>query len=138
VTQLNLDDIAQRIDDAFGADVPVTEQPLNEQEQRALERLFGDEGYQDYFQDQINRQIIRNYLLNAIVMRVLDEQQLSALFQQASTSDGRSALSLHMLMHSVEEAGDLPLDPGPGGGLKPVEGSDKAPPHMSIVSRSRH
>ena len=129
---MQLDEIIERIESAFGQSLPFSERPLVEEDLEVLQRVFGDEGYQAYLQDQVNRQIIRDYLTNAVLLGVLSEGRLVAFADQVATEAGRAALSLHMLMSSVEDADDLPVN----GGfevlemLQPVPGS---PPHMKLV-----
>ena len=65
---LQLDEITRRINLAFGEDLPFSRAELVEDDLQALERVFGDEGYQQFLQDQVNRQIIRDYLINAILL----------------------------------------------------------------------
>ena len=129
---MQLDEIIERIESAFGQSLPFSERPLVEEDLEVLQRVFGDEGYQSYLQDQVNRQIIRDYLTNAVLLGVLSEGRLAAFADQVATEQGRAALSLHMLMSSVEDADDLPVN----GSfevlemLQPVPGS---PPHMKLV-----
>lgn len=129
---MQLDEIIERIESAFGQSLPFSERPLVEEDLEVLQRVFGDDGYQSYLQDQVNRQIIRDYLTNAVLLGVLSEGRLAAFADQVATEEGRAALSLHMLMSSVEDADDLPVN----GSievlemLQPVPGS---PPHMKLV-----
>ncbi len=129
---MQLDEIIERIEQAFGEAMPFSERPLEAEEVEVLRRVFTGDGYQVYLQDQVNRQIIRDYLTNAVLLGVLVEERLGAFAEQVATREGRAALSLHMLMSSVEDANDLPLN----GGfevlelLQPVPGS---PPHMKLV-----
>lgn len=104
---MQLNEIIDWVDSAFGpqvADVDVSDID-------ALHMLFEDEGYQRYLQDQVNRQIIRDYLANAVLLGVLSEAGLPAFALQLSSEEGRSSLALHMLMCSVDDALDLlPMD----------------------------
>ena len=129
---MQLEEIVQRIEDAFGESMPFTESPLSDEDVTVLDRVFRDGGYESYMQDQHNRQIIRDYLTNAVILGVLGEDQLSSFDGQVATEEGRSRLSLHMLMSSVEEAVNLAADSeSPAlAPLKPVPGS---PPHMKLV-----
>jgi hypothetical protein len=133
VNQLQLDHLVQCIDGAFGEELPFTERGLSEEEQDVLQQVFGDQGYQSYLQDQVNRQIIRDYLTNAVVLGFLPEQELADFSEQVATAEGRSWLSLHMLMSSVEQVSELPR----GGRLQTLEEltpSDKRPPHIKLVT----
>jgi len=131
---LHLDDIIERIEHAFGEAPPFSDRPLVEQDVEALERVFGDKGYQAYLQDQVNRQVIRHYLTNAVMLGFLGEERLAAFGSQVATSEGRATLSLHMLMSSVEDASDLLLSRGAEvevlEPLKPASGSRS---HMKLV-----
>ena len=133
MNQLHLDHLVERIDGAFGEDLPFTERGLSAEEQAVLQQVFGDQGYQSYLQDQVNRQIIRDYLTNAVVLGFLPEQELADFSEQVATAEGRSWLSLHMLMSSVEQVSELPR----GGRLQTLEEltpSGKRPPHIKLVT----
>jgi len=127
-----LDQIVDRIDDAFGEELPFSERVLEDVDREVLGRVFGDRGYQLYLQDQVSRQIIRDYLTNAVVLGHLPEPALDKLSQNLGTRDGRSLLSLHMLMSSVEQAGELS-----GGddqeGLKALDPAPHTPPYIRLV-----
>ena len=129
---LQLDEVVRRIEHSFGEEMPVSDQPLNKRDSETLERVFAGEAYQSYMQDQVNRHIIRDYLINAVMLGFINDESFSKLSRQALTSEGRSSLSLHMLMYSVEAANDIPLDADKDGlkALRPAPGS---PPHMVIV-----
>jgi hypothetical protein len=132
VEDLQLDEIIEQIEAAFGQALPFSGRPLLEQDLEVLQRVFGDEGYQLYLQDQVNRQIIRDYLTNAVLLGILSEERLAAFADQVATEAGRAALSLHMLMSSVEDANDLPLN----GGVEVLEllqPGPGSPPHMKLV-----
>lgn len=131
---LELNDIIDRIDGAFGAELPFSQQALTEEDRYALARVFGDSGYQDYLQDQVNRQIIRDYLTNALILGYITEDGLESVAEQLASESGRATLSLHMLMRSVEEAADLPLGPAPEP-LKPLRPDDSSPPHFRLVRK---
>lgn len=132
MTSVHLDQLVERIDQAFGSDMPFTERVLSEGDIATLNRIFSDSGYQRYLQDQVNRQIIRDYLANAVVLDLIDEVTLGAITRQVATTEGRSALSLHMLMSSVEQANDLPVgaDPEP---LKPLRDKAGASSHLNLI-----
>ena len=129
---LHLDKILELIDRAFGEEMPFSEQSLAAEDREVLDRIFGDRGYQRYLQDQVNRQIIRDYLTNAVVLGHLSEQALEKVSRQIGTMDGRSAMSLHMLMSSIERASDL-TDASPEDVLKALEPDADAPPHIRLV-----
>ena len=131
--QLYLDEVVQRIEHAFGEELPVSDQPLNEADSALLDKLRQQPAYQFYMQDQVNRQIIRDYLVNAVMLGCISDESFSALSRQAVSCEGRSSLSLHMLMKSVEAANEIPPETDSTGlkALRPVPGS---PPHMVIVN----
>jgi len=129
---LQLDEIIERIENAFGEALPLSTSPLVAEDMAALKRVFGDDGYQVYMQDQHNRQIIRDYLTNAVVLGVITQEQLAAFADQVATEEGRSLLSLHMLMSSVEEASSLASSNDPVI-LEPLEPAPDSPPHMKLV-----
>lgn len=126
---LQLDQLVERIDQAFGSDMPFTDGTLSESDIHTLNRVFADGGYQRYLQDQVNRQIIRDYLANAVLMNFISEEKLAAVTRHAVSMEGRSELSLHMLMLSVEQANQLPAgaDPEP---LKPLDGNAS---HLNLI-----
>jgi len=132
VVTLHLDKIVERIDRAFGEAPAFPDHPLEGRDIEVLGRIFGGDGFQGYLQDQVNRQIIRDYLTNAVLLGFLCEDGLAALMEPVASSEGRAALSLHMLMSSVESAGELLSSAGPQLllPLVPVPGS---PPHMKLV-----
>ncbi len=132
MTHLQLDEIAKRIERAFGEELPVTEQSLGGVDGATLDRVFQHPVYHSYMQDQINRQIIRDYLVNAVVLGCINDENFSALSAVATSCEGRSTLSLHMLMMSVEAANEIlpELDPSGLKALRPIPGS---PPHMVVV-----
>jgi hypothetical protein len=124
VNQLQLNQIIEHIDHAFGEELPFSGRDLNGQDREVLKRVFGDEGYQAYLQDQVNRQIIRDYLTNAVMLGYVPEQTITGFASQLGSREERAALSLHMLMSAVEQASELLatdsqhqlkiLKPGPG------------------------
>lgn len=131
---MHLDSIVKRIEAAFGSTLPMPATPLKEGDLEALARLFGDQGYQDYLQDQASRQIIRDYLTNAVMLGFLGESALDGLPALVDMPSSRSALSLHMLMCSVEEAASL-LEAGKTEELTRLEVSPDpdAPPNIHLV-----
>ncbi len=133
---MHLDEIVQWIDRAFGAEALEVD---TERDEEALRSVLGDGGYQRYFRDQVNRQIIRDYLTNAVVLGVITEGGLAAFAEAISSEEGRATLALYMLMSSVEDARDLPpvtteLEP-----LKPLHPQSPPPPgdrsHIKLVPR---
>ena len=98
---MQLDEIVNWINAAFGE---VTPRPAYS-DVEALKKIFGNSGYQRYLQDQGNRQIIRDYLTNAVVLGELTEGGLAAFASQLVSEDSRATLALFMLMSSVEEVG---------------------------------
>lgn len=126
---LHLDEIVGWIDAAFGDVSPAPQSP----DEEALKRIFGDRGYQRYLQDQVNRQIIRDYLTNAVVLGVISVGGLAAFAAQIVTEEGRATLALYMLMSSVEEARDLPSVNGDIEVLKPLKPSPGGHPHIKLV-----
>jgi hypothetical protein len=134
---LQLDEIAARIDEAFGEELPFSRRSLQEEDLQALNRVFGDEGYQQFLQDQVNRQIIRDYLTNAILLGHLGADRLERLAEQVATLEGRSALSLHMLMMSVEDAASLPgaCVPASLKPLQPPRPDPDARPTLTLVPK---
>ncbi|MCB1703881.1 MAG: hypothetical protein KDI17_03410 [Halioglobus sp.] len=127
---MHLDEIVGWIDSAFGDTAP---RPAPGDEE-ALKRIFGDSGFQRYLKDQVNRQIIRDYLTNAVVLGEIPEGGLAAFASQMMSEDSRATLALFMLMSSVEEAKDLPLVSGDTEGLKPLAPAPKQPPYIKLVT----
>lgn len=126
---MQLDEIVNWIDAAFGE---ITPRPAYS-DMEALKKIFGDSGYQRYLQDQGNRQIIRDYLTNAVVLGVITAGGLAAFASQVVSEDGRATLALYMLMSSVEEAKDLPAINGDIEVLKPLKPAPGAHPHIKLV-----
>ena len=126
-----IDQLTSRIDAAFGTELPFSDRALTGDDIAALERVFGDAGYQHYLQDQVNRQIIRDYLVNAVRLNYIPEDALPRITRQASTAEGRAALSLYMLVMSVEQAAELLAgDAPPLRELRPEPGST---PHLNLI-----
>ena len=132
---MQIDEIIERIERFFGQAPPFSGRPVEASDIEALRRVFGEEGYEGYLQDQVNRQIIRDYLTNAILLGVLSEDRLAAFADQLATEEGRAAMSLHMLMSSVEDASDLPHTGGRVEVLEPLRPVSDSPPHMKLVPR---
>ncbi len=117
---MHIEEIVNWIEKAFGEQPPLEGAEHSEDVRRAMK---GEE-YQDYLQDLINRQIIRDYLTNAVLLGVISEGGLTAFAPQIATQEGRAALALHMLMSSVEEAPHLPLPDGEVETLEPLAAND--------------
>ena len=126
---MQIEEIVNWIEGAFGAETELAEAADNQE----IQRLFRGREYQEYLQDLINRQIIRDYLTNAVLLGIISEGGLPAFAPQLATSEGRAALALHMLMSSVEEALDLPLPRGEADLLKPLEPGKGDNPHIKLV-----
>ena len=126
---MHLDEIVQWIDGAFGEVSPGPRAADVE----SLRAIFGDKGYQRYMQDQVNRQIIRDYLTNAVVLGVISEGGLPAFASQVVSEEGRATLALYMLMSSIEEARDLPAINGEVEVLTPLKPDPEARPHIRLV-----
>lgn len=127
--ELHLDEITNWIDGAFGAELDCD----TDAQQAALEGALGSDGYQRFLRDQVNRQIIRDYLTNALVLGVITEGALAAFATDLATEEGRSVLSLYMLMSSVEEARDLPVGHGDVVSLKPLRPEEGDRSHIKLV-----
>jgi hypothetical protein len=117
---VHLDEIVNWIDGAFGTEF-LDYGPEHQREIDSLLGLMGSEAYQRHFRDQVNRQIIRDYLTNAVVLGVISEGGLAAFATQIDSEEGRATLALYMLMSSVEDARDLPPVNGEVEALKPLQ-----------------
>lgn len=126
---MHLDEIINWIDGVFGEGTPSAEF----EDIETLREILGDNRYQRYLQDQVNRQIIRDYLINAMVLGVITEGGLPAFASQVSNEEGRATMALHMLMSSIEEAGDLPAISNGIEVLKPLKPAVKPPPYIKLV-----
>jgi hypothetical protein len=129
---LRLDTLVEQIDTAFGETPPFTSAGLGDEERDVLLRVFGDQGYQVYLQDQVNRQIIRDYLTNAVMLGFLPQPEMQDLEELIGNRDARASLSLHMLMSSVEQAAEL-LSGGAPARLKLLEPDTDSPPHIHLI-----
>jgi hypothetical protein len=127
---LHLDEIVDWIDSAFGVEPP----DCASDEVEALSRIMGSNGFRRYMKDQANRQIIRDYLTNAVVLGEITTGGLAAFAPQMVSEESRATLALFMLMSSVEEAKDLPMASGDAGALKPLEPQPKPRPHIKLVT----
>ena len=130
--QLQLDRLVELLEGAFGEELPFSSGDLSSGQIEVLRQVFGDDGYQSYLQDQVNRQIIRDFTVNAVMLGILPEQGIAGISRQVATREGRAALSLHMLMSSVEQAVELvaPQEPEQLSRLKP---GLKLPPYMKLI-----
>ena len=130
--ELQMNELLADLEQAFGPELPFSDGAIAEQDLAALARLFGDDGYQQYLQDQVNRQVIRDYLLNARVLGYIDDEHVGVLMHRAASREGRAVLALHMVMRSVEEAWDLAGECSSGNlqVLRPVAGS---PPQLELI-----
>lgn len=133
---MHLDEIVGWIDGAFGPETLENYREDLRNDVELVRNTLGDEGYQSYFRDQVNRQIIRDYLTNAVVLGVLTEGGLAAFASQLCSEEGRATLALYMLMSAVEDAQDLPPV---GGDLEPLQPLNPQPPvpgdrsHIKLV-----
>lgn len=129
ISDLDLDEIINWIDGAFGQATP----PEETIDVEAVREILGDSSYQRYLQDQVNRQIIRDYLVNALVLGIITEGGLPVFARQINSEEGRATMALYMLMSSVEDARDLPALDGRIGPLKPLEPEEDEHPHIKLV-----
>lgn len=127
---MHLDEIINWINGAFGE---VTPGVRSGDDVATLESILDDGGYQRYLQDQVNRQIIRDYLINALVLGIITEGGLPAFATQVSTEEGRATMALYMLMSSVEDAKDLPAISGDIEVLKPLKSPERPRPSIKLV-----
>ena len=129
---MQLEQLVERIESAFGDDLSPSAGGVSVEDRATLQRVFELGEYQGYLQDQVNRQIIRDYLTNAVVLGHASLQALDAIADQVATPEGRSSMSLHMLMSSVEEAADL-LARGVPAQLEELKPGVDAPPHIHLI-----
>ena len=129
---MRLDTLVEEIEAAFGETPPFTSEGLADGDRDVLLRVFGDEGYQVYLQDQVNRQIIRDYLTNAVMLGFLPEGDLQGFNHLIGNQDSRASLSLHMLMSSVEQAPQL-LSRGVPSRLTPLKPGPDSPPDIRLI-----
>lgn len=129
---MELDRLVEQIDTAFGDTPPFTSASLAQNDRDVLLRVFGDEGYQLYLQDQVNRQIIRDYLTNAMMLGFIPEQGPAELQAMVGDQEHRAVLSLHMLMSSVEQASEL-LTKGMSDRLEQLKPDPDSPPHIRLI-----
>lgn len=129
---MQLNSVMERIDCAFGEDEPFTREPLKEAERNTLSRVFGDFGYQRYLQDQISRQVIRDYLANAVLLGHLSEQELDSCSPLLATCESRGELALQMIVASVEQARELLDHPEPRK-LIPLLSHSQRPSYIRLI-----
>ena len=129
---LHLDRLVEQLEGAFGEELPFSSGDLSLGQVDVLQQVFGDEGYQAYLQDQVNRQIIRDFLVNAVLLGFLPQQALVDIAGQVGTRESRASLSLHMLMSSVEQAAELftAAEPDRLSKLKP---GLQLPPYIKMI-----
>ncbi len=130
--QLHLDRLVEHLETAFGAELPFSAGELSSGQVEVLQQVFGDDGYHSYLQDQVNRQIIRDFLVNAVLLGFLQEQEISGIAGQIDTREGRAALSLHMLMSSVEQAAELVSAAEPAQ-LRKLKPGLQLPPYIKLI-----
>ena len=129
---MQINKIADLIEDAFGSDSDPSVSGLSDLENLALQNLIADLRYQPLLDDQTNRQIIRTYLINAVVLGHFPQDLLSAYASHVDTPEGRAAVSLQMLMHPVEHASKL-LNQQYSPTLVRINQTRSDPPHLEIV-----
>jgi hypothetical protein len=127
-----LDRLLERLERAFGEELSFAGRDLAAEEVAALQRVFADEGYQVYLQDQVNRQIIRDYLINAVMLGYIPEQELERIAPWMTSAEGRATLSLHMLMSAVEQAGELVAGAAPEP-LRRLKADSERAPHLKLI-----
>ena len=132
---MHLDEIIEWIDRAFGEEQLLSRSPELSEEIAALRQAVGEDGYQRYLRDQVNRQIIRDYLINAVVLGVITESGLATFSGSIASEEGRATLALYMLMSAVEDAADLPPVSGDLEALKPLEPAADDRSHIKLVPR---
>ncbi len=129
---LDLNQLVTRIDAALGDNLPVLAETPDEPLRSTLEALFNDDTYQQYLQDQVNRQIIRDYLVNAVILGLVPGDEAEALCTQLRSPEARASMSLHMLMSAIEQAPEL-LAQGVPAPLEPLQATPDSPPHIHLV-----
>ena len=129
---MQLEKLVAHIDQVLGEELPVTGESLAEPERETLQRIVSGDSFQDYLQDQVCRQIIRDYLTNAVVLGYIPEADLESLGGELDSPQARAAMSLHMLMSAVEEAPEL-LAGGVPPQLEPLQPEGDPPPNIHLV-----
>lgn len=129
---MQLEQLVAKIDRVLGEELPLGANGLEDSERLVLQKVFEDARFQDYLQDQVSRQIIRDYLTNAVFLGIVPESELERLGSQLDSPAARSAMSLHMLMSAVEQAPEL-LAEGVPQPLEPLQDGEDPPPHIHLV-----
>jgi len=132
---VHLDEIVDWIDHAFGADQALADTAEVAGDIDTLCAILGEEGYHRYLRDQVNRQIIRDYLTNAVVLGILSESGLAAFASAIACEESRATLALYMLMSAVEDAAQLPAVAGDLEPLKPLPPAPGDRSHIKLVPR---
>ncbi|MDX1732750.1 MAG: hypothetical protein R3228_00205 [Halioglobus sp.] len=132
---MHLDEIVSWIDRAFGPENMDNYRAGLDGDVHALREVLGEDGFQRYFRDQVNRQIIRDYLTNAVVLGVITEGGLAAFAADIATEEGRATLALYMLMSSVDDARDLLPASGELQPLAPQSPTPGDRSHIKLVPR---
>ena len=91
---MQLDDLVNSIERQFGADEPPCAGP-------------GEHGFEVYLEDQVNRRIIRDFFINAIVLGHLPRDAVIRLGGSMATPQCRGPLAPNLLMMAVEDAASL-------------------------------
>lgn len=133
---MQLEQIVAHIERAFGGEPAETEPALAPADRVELQRLEQLEAFQDYLQDQTDRQIIRDYLTNAVVLGFVPIEAVTAFSGRLDAREARAALALHMLMSSVEQAPEL-LAQGVPEALEPLVPAQTPPPYMKLVQSDK-
>ena len=129
---MQLDDIVDWIDGTFGDSTHRDQVAVSDMD--TLQKILGGKGYQSYLQDQVNRQIIRDYLLNAVVLGVISDEDLQVMAPQLEGEEGRATMALYMLMSAVEDARELPAITGDMAQLKPLNLESEPSPYIKLVT----
>ena len=104
---MQLDKIANQITVALGNDLPFMDREPSGAERECLDGVFGDSGFQAYMEDQINRRMITDYLMNAMLQGYIDHFQLAHVLEYCRTPEDRVGVAIQMLMASVTEASSI-------------------------------
>ena len=102
ITGLNA--VSEKIDEAFGRPPAFTSQPLSQADISVLDRIFGDVGYAVYADDEINRSVIKNFLINALLQGHLEDEGLELALAAVATPQHRSEMALKMIVHGIGDA----------------------------------
>ena len=129
---MRLDTRVEQIETAFGETPPFSSESLAASDRVVLLRGVGDEGYQLSLQDPVNRPISRDYLTHAVMLGVIPAHDLAGFNPMIESKEARAALSLHMLMSSVEQAPELLLRGVPSA-LEQLKPDADSPPHIRLI-----